>query len=77
VEVSDSSLPYDRDVKLPAYAAAGIQEVWIVDLGGGQIEVYRDPLAGGYQARVVTSDDDQLTPLALSAVTVSVRDITG
>jgi Uma2 family endonuclease len=33
IEVSDTSLPYDREVKLPFYARHGIPEVWIVDLG--------------------------------------------
>ncbi len=46
VEVSDTSLVYDRDVKLPLYASAGIPEVWIVDLEGEAVEVYRTPTAG-------------------------------
>ena len=34
IEVSDTTLAYDRGVKLPLYAKAGITEVWIVDLAG-------------------------------------------
>ena len=30
VEVSDTTLSYDRDVKLPLYAQSGVPEVWIV-----------------------------------------------
>jgi hypothetical protein len=41
VEVADSSLRYDREQKLPAYAAAGIREVWLVDLNGESIEARR------------------------------------
>jgi len=35
IEVADSSLEYDRDVKAPIYANAGIPEYWLVDLDGG------------------------------------------
>ena len=38
VEVADSSLDFDRSVKLPSYAAAGIPEVWIVNLETDRIE---------------------------------------
>ena len=43
VEVSDSSFSYDRNVKLPRFAAAGIPEVWIEDLQNDLLLVYRDP----------------------------------
>ena len=48
IEVADSSLAYDRDVKLPRYAGAGIAEVWLVDLVGGRLWVYRQPAEGHY-----------------------------
>ncbi len=40
IEVSDTTLAYDRNVKLPRYARAGIPEVWIVDLQNQTIEVH-------------------------------------
>lgn len=52
IEVSDTSLAYDRGVKLPLYARAGIPEVWIVNLAGEEIERYTEPAGGRY--RVVT-----------------------
>jgi Uma2 family endonuclease len=51
VEVSDTSLSYDRSVKVPLYAKFGIPEVWIVDIAGATIEVYRAPKNGDYAAR--------------------------
>jgi len=48
VEVADTSQRYDRTVKLPLYGAAGIPEVWIVDLAGEVIEVYRRPTPSDY-----------------------------
>ncbi len=37
IEVSDTALRYNREVKLPLYARPGIPEVWIVDLSGGAV----------------------------------------
>lgn len=48
VEVSDSSVRFDRRVKLPLYARAGIAEFWIVDLGQRVLEAYREPAGDGY-----------------------------
>lgn len=43
VEVADTSLDYDRDVKGSLYAMAGIPEYWIVNLGDRQLQIYRIP----------------------------------
>lgn len=49
IEVADSSLAVDRAIKAPLYAAAGIPELWIVDLAGEAMEVYHDPDPAGYR----------------------------
>lgn len=55
VEVSESSLAFDRGEKLQAYARAGLMEYWIVNLVDNVIEVYTDPRSRGrnptYRAR--------------------------
>jgi len=48
IEVADSSLAYDRDVKLPRYACAGIPEVWILDLTGRRLLIHRHPDGNRY-----------------------------
>jgi Uma2 family endonuclease len=48
VEVADTSLDKDRDIKLPLYASHAIPEVWIVNLKDTQIERYRSPSPKGY-----------------------------
>jgi Uma2 family endonuclease len=48
VEVSETSLAYDRGMKLALYAKFGVPEVWIVDLRGAAIEVYRQPAGDAY-----------------------------
>jgi Uma2 family endonuclease len=48
IEVADTSLGYDRDQKLPRYAASNIGEVWIVDVDQRLVEQYSQPLQGQY-----------------------------
>jgi len=48
VEVADSSLAYDRGLKLELYARHGIPEVWVVNLPAEEVEVFRGPSGGGY-----------------------------
>lgn len=49
IEVAESSLAYDRDVKLQMYARARVPEVWLVDLQAEAIETFQEP-AGDYYA---------------------------
>ena len=49
IEVADSSLDYDREVKAPLYASKGVVEYWLVDVKGDAITCYTDPSGGRYQ----------------------------
>ena len=53
IEVSDTSLHFDRTVKLPVYAGAQVPEYWIVDLKGRRVDAYRAP-RGDHYAEVAT-----------------------
>jgi Uma2 family endonuclease len=53
VEVAESSLSFDRKVKLPRYAAAGIPEVWIVNLSERRLECYRGASGHKYEIALV------------------------
>jgi Uma2 family endonuclease len=48
IEVADTTLRFDRFIKMPRYAAAGAAELWIVDLEGSRVWVHRKPLEGDY-----------------------------
>jgi Uma2 family endonuclease len=56
IEVADTSVAYDRDVKLPRYARAGIPEAWLVDLGSRRLTVCRHPVGDAYTEIVAASD---------------------
>jgi Uma2 family endonuclease len=49
VEVADSTVETDREVKIPLYAEQGIVEVWLVDINAQCVEVYREPSPTNYQ----------------------------
>jgi Uma2 family endonuclease len=48
IEVADSSLRYDREIKVPLYARHGVAEVWVVDLAAASFVVHRAPAGGAY-----------------------------
>lgn len=58
IEVADTSLDYDRGIKLSRYAAAGVPEVWIVDLPSRRVEVYRTPEDERYGETLVLEEDE-------------------
>jgi Uma2 family endonuclease len=64
VEVSDTTLSYDRKTKLPQYAAAGISEVWIGDLKNNLLHVYRDPVGNTYQTVLVLHPGESVSTLS-------------
>ncbi len=71
IEVSDTTLSYDRGAKLPLYAQADIREVWIVDLVGEVIERNTDPAGDSYRniervRRGETMESATLPELSLS-----------
>jgi Uma2 family endonuclease len=77
IEVSESSLAYDRDVKLPLYAAAGIVEVWLVALNWQAVEVYRLPGENGYGEKRTLRRGDTISPLHIPEAVLRVEEIIG
>ncbi len=61
VEVAESSVEYDRDVKAPHYAAAGIPAYWLADLSNETLDVFRQPEDDGYAERHRHRTGDELT----------------
>ena len=75
VEVADLSYRYDRYVKLPLYARAGIPEVWIIDLTHEVVEIHRHPTSRGYGSTHTVDRAGTLTPLAFDDVMIPAADI--
>ena len=63
IEVSDSTLNYDREVKLPLYAESGVPEVWIKNISSQQLEVYREPEQNVYRMRLTYLPSEKVCPV--------------
>lgn len=77
IEVADTSLSYDRNVKSLVYARFGIQDYWIVDLSGRTVEVHREPRGDRFRTTTRHSGEDSVALLAFPDVVLSVADILG
>lgn len=77
IEVSDTTLQYDRRVKTALYGTAGVIEYWIINLKKRQIEVYRDPQPEGYRTITHHAPGETLSPLAFPDVTLKVDEMFG
>ena len=82
VEVSDTTLAYDRNYKASLYAKAGIADYWIVNLMQRRLEVYRAPkpiadmLFGyGYGQIMYYMEGDEVTPLAAPQSKIAVTEL--
>jgi Uma2 family endonuclease len=70
IEVSDSSLHYDRNVKLPLYARHGVSEVWIVDLENGLVRFCRQPQGDTYADITATETPGSTAVAGLSDIRI-------
>lgn len=77
VEVSDTTLAFDRDTKVSFYAVAGIPEVWVVDLNGMRVLVYREPRDGVYRQTMVVERGGTLSPVAFPDLALRIEDLMG
>lgn len=82
IEVSDSTLRYDRTTKAALYARAGIADYWILNLNDRVLEVHRQPapmtdqpLGYGYRSITRHTETDAVAPLAAPQSLVSVADL--
>ena len=74
VEVSNSTLAYDRSVKVPLYARHGIVEAWLLDLKANRMHCFAQPLYGQY-GRV--SEVTALSKISIAGLPQIIIDLTG
>jgi Uma2 family endonuclease len=75
VEVADSSLQYDLNVKVPLYASVGVPEVWLVDLPNGEVRVFTDLEEDVYVEHSLWKAEEVLRPVDLLDVEISLADL--
>jgi Uma2 family endonuclease len=77
IEVADTTMRRDRNLKLPLYAKAGVPELWIEDLRRNTIFVYRDPLSEAYSTALTLRRGAAIAPLAFPEIVFKVEDLIG
>lgn len=77
LEVADTTLKYDRKVKTPRYAAAGVPEVWIQDLEGNVLLVFRNPSGNVYKTVLTLKPEESVSMLAFPDSVFKVSDLLG
>jgi Uma2 family endonuclease len=75
VEVADSTLSYDCQVKDKTYAKAGISEYWVIDLKNRQFHIFRDPQPTGYASHLILAESQTVYPLAFPVMMISIGSI--
>jgi Uma2 family endonuclease len=75
IEVSDTSIEYDRDEKLPRYANANIAEAWLIDVNAVTVEQYLQPRNGKYLVKKLLERGDTITSHSIAALHVDVDHI--
>ena len=75
IEVADSTYNYDRKIKAPLYARAGVPEFWIVDCQNRRVEVHSDAKGGVYENVTVADDTVTLVPRLAGNIAVRLADL--
>lgn len=75
VEVADSTLKQDCELKDKLYARAGIVEYWVLDLPNRQFHLFRDPTPAGYARHLVLSEPNSVSPLAFPKIAIALSAI--
>ncbi|PSB00673.1 Uma2 family endonuclease [Merismopedia glauca] len=72
VEVADSTLKIDCEVKAQLYAIANIREYWVLDLKNRQLVVFRNPSESGYRDRQSVDATGVVSPVGLGNISLSI-----
>ena len=77
IEVADTSLLKDRNVKIPLYAEAGLPEAWLVNLPEEIVEIYFGLQNGRYDKCLKFKRGEVVSSPTLKGLSVKVNEILG
>ncbi|MBD2357882.1 Uma2 family endonuclease [Tolypothrix sp. FACHB-123] len=75
IEVADTSLKYDTEVKASIYAKSGIVDYWVLDVNRRKLHVYRLPSPQGYQSETILAENVEISPLVFPDCMITVREM--
>ncbi|MEG4013546.1 MULTISPECIES: Uma2 family endonuclease [unclassified Microcoleus] len=73
IEVADTSLAYDREIKAKIYARSGIADYWILNVNERQLHVFREPTEDGYQSEIILGESASISPLQFPAFNIAIQ----
>ena len=76
IEVAESTVRWDRDVKIAMYGSHGIVEAWLVEIPRRTVTVYRDPNPQGYRSSTEVAQGT-VNPLCLPQLELGIDEIFG
>ncbi len=75
VEIADSTLKQDCEIKDKAYARANIFEYWVVDILHQRLHIFQSPTQQGYSSHLILTQPSQVSPLAFPDAIISLESI--
>jgi Uma2 family endonuclease len=72
IEVADTTLKKDCELKAIAYAQSGITDYWVLDIKARQLHVFRDPTQNGYLAHEILSERECISLIAFPTANLDV-----
>jgi Uma2 family endonuclease len=75
IEVADTTLKRDLEIKAPTYARSGVLEYWVLDIQARQLYVFRSPTVNGYEQEAVLSEGDTISPIAFPDGQIVIREM--
>jgi Uma2 family endonuclease len=77
IEVADTSVAVDRNVKFPIYARAGVAEAWLLDVSARRLEIHRHPAPHGYEDVHRLRRGEPVAPQAFPDLALTIDDLLG
>lgn len=77
IEVSDTSLFLDRNMKFPRYAKSGIPEAWLIDIQNERVEIHTEPGNNGYSKVQTYQRGEEFSSVTMPEIKFSVSEILG
>ena len=77
IEIADSTVDRDLNVKADLYAAAGIADYWVINVKSQQLHIFREPQANGYQRQTILRGQQSVRLLSFADCEITVQECFG
>jgi Uma2 family endonuclease len=75
IEIADSTLKRDCQVKALDYGSSGIKDYWVLDINNRQLRVFRKGTDQGYESEVIIEENEEVSPLEFPDINIRVSEM--